>query len=68
MAANASSALRRVRASKRLIVDKLTPKVAATCVRGIPRSTAATIRWRRSIEYAFINHSMPQVQHLCPLL
>ena len=50
----ARSGCMRRKATKRLIVAKLTPKVAATSARPMPRSTAANIRWRRSTEYAFI--------------
>jgi hypothetical protein len=48
------------------MVDRLTLKVAATSALGIPRAAAATMRCRRSMEYALIFHSMPQPSMFLP--
>jgi hypothetical protein len=50
------------------MVDILTPHVVAACDRGIPRSSAATMRWRKSIEYAFIPGVCHMGQGFCPPL
>ena len=66
MAARSSCSSRCRRAISRVMVDRLTLKVAATSALGIPRAAAATMRCRRSMEYALIFHSMPQPSMFLP--
>ncbi len=59
LGSRSSSAFRRLLATHRLTVASPTLKVSATWAAELPRSTAATTRLRRSTEYAFIPHSLP---------
>lgn len=59
-----TSPLSRRRRSQRLIVGSETEKVSAISSRGLPASTAASTRIRRSMEYAFMFGDYHQEQPL----